>query len=184
MSFAELVALCRELKPERQAYFTSAKDGVIAIMGRSEAESFIYRCGRDSCGDAMTPSGYYTYYIVRDGDESPQVMSDWSAFARQPCSWEQMADAIRRVAALSPAVKQSQEEMRVERSNRAATARKLATELNLPQSIIDRAASYAVDGGSPEDAVRRAVVADPGYVPTVEQALRDPAAFVEGMIEE
>lgn len=47
-----------------------------------------------------------------------------------------------------------------ERSDRAAAARKLAQSLNLPQRIIDRAASYAADSASPESACQKALSAD------------------------
>ena len=49
-----------------------------------------------------------------------------------------------------------------ERSDRADAARKLAQSLNLPQRIIDRAASYAADSASPELACQKAISADKG----------------------
>src|SRR3990172_10205052 len=96
-SFDELNALVRELLP---ACFHNCewKNGVIAIMGSSPRDAFVYRCGRDSCGDAMLPTGWYTYFVVRDGDDQPMKMSDSSAYSRVPCEWTEFAEAVRRIA--------------------------------------------------------------------------------------
>lgn len=94
--FVSLDAIARELFPAE--FVTDHTDGVIAIMGSSPSGAFLYRCGRNSLGWAATPTGWYTYYVVRDGDVMPQKMTHWSANRREECTWEEIASVLRQVS--------------------------------------------------------------------------------------
>lgn len=76
-------------------------------------------------------------------------------------------------------------------SERAAEARAVAREMQLPEHVVNRAVSFYADATRGHQTAREAIaaaverdrVADPSYTPTVAEALRHPDAFVEGMEE-